>query len=151
MASGPLKIGDLARRTGSPVETIRYYEREKLLPAPMRSGGNYRLYGAAHVERLQFIRHCRSLDMTLDEIRVLLSFRDAPDASCDAVNALLDQHIAHVANRLRELQELQTQLTALRSRCQTAHAARDCEILQSLGSADGGVPAHRRTQGSGCR
>lgn len=150
MASEPLKIGELARLTGSPIETIRYYEREKLLPAPMRSEGNYRLYGAAHVERLQFIRHCRSLDMTLNEIRVLLSFRDAPDESCDAVNTLLDKHIEHVANRIRELQELQTQLTTLRSRCQTAQSAKDCEILQSLASADGGTPTNLGTHGGGC-
>ena len=67
-----LKIGELAKRTGCPVETIRYYEREALLAAPRRSEGNYRLYDDAHAERLQFIRHCRSLDMTLDEIRSLL-------------------------------------------------------------------------------
>jgi len=58
------------------VETIRYYEREGLLPVPARTGGNYRLYGTQHVERLRFIRNCRSLDMTHDEIRTLLAFRD---------------------------------------------------------------------------
>lgn len=57
-----MKIGELAKRTGCPVETIRYYEREGLLPEPARSEGNYRQYTLAHVERLSFIRHCRSLD-----------------------------------------------------------------------------------------
>jgi Cd(II)/Pb(II)-responsive transcriptional regulator len=98
--SGNLKIGDLGKRTDCPVETIRYYEQEGLLPAPARSQSNYRLYGDAHVERLQFIRHCRSLDMTLDEIRSLLRFRDAPEDNCEEVNLLLDQHIGHVARRM---------------------------------------------------
>lgn len=91
-----MKIGDLARVTFCSVETVRYYERAELLPAPARSSGNYRLYGSAHVERLRFIRHCRSLDMTHDEIRTLLAFRDAPDKECNEVNALLDEHIGHV-------------------------------------------------------
>ena len=81
MAHDLFKIGQLATQTGSKVETIRYYEQQRLLPQPARSDGNYRLYGAGHVKRLQFIRHCRSLDMTLDEIRTLSDFRDTPDAS----------------------------------------------------------------------
>src|SRR5690606_9458021 len=76
MSQQALKIGELALQTGSSVETIRYYEQQDLLPQAMRSASNYRLYGDEHVKRLQFIRHCRSLDMTLDEIRTLLSFRD---------------------------------------------------------------------------
>ena len=67
-----MHIGELARRTGIQVETIRYYEREGLLPEPARSDGNYRVYGPGHLEQLQFIRHCRSLDMSLDEVRTLL-------------------------------------------------------------------------------
>ena len=77
-----VKIGELAKRTECPVETIRYYEREGLLPPAARSESNYRQYGDVHIERLQFIRHCRSLDMTLDEIQRLLSFRDAPEKNC---------------------------------------------------------------------
>ena len=73
-----IRIGDLAKRSGCEVVTIRYYEKEGLLPKPARSGGNFRLYGEAHIERLQFIRHCRSLDMTLSEIRALLGLRDNP-------------------------------------------------------------------------
>ena len=80
--SNSLKIGELAKQTGCLVETIRYYEGEGLLLEPARSEGNYRLYTDIHVERLQFIRHCRVLDMTLEEIRSLLRFRDAPDENC---------------------------------------------------------------------
>lgn len=71
-----IRIGALAKRSGCEVVTIRYYEKEGLMPKPARSGGNFRLYGDVHIERLQFIRHCRSLDMTLSEIRALLGLRD---------------------------------------------------------------------------
>lgn len=128
-----MKIGDLAQATFCPVETVRYYEREGLLPAPARSSGNYRLYGAAHVERLRFIRHCRSLDMTHEGIRSLLAFRDAPEKQCDAVNALLDQHIGHVTQRIDELKLLARELKELRSECRAVRTARDCGIMRSLG------------------
>ena len=129
-----LKIGELAKPAGTLVETVRYYEREGLLPEPARSKGNYRLYTGAHVERLQFIRHCRSLDMTLEEIRDLLRFRDTPDKDCGEVNALLDEHIEHVANRIAELRILEQSLRKLRNLCRKAQPAKDCRILQSLGS-----------------
>ncbi len=134
-----LKIGELARRTGCQVETIRYYEKEGLLPSAARSEGNYRLYGPAHVERLQFIRHCRSLDMTQDEIRGLLAFKDSPEENCGEVNALLDKHIDHVARRIGELQELQGHLETLRGQCHTAQAAKDCGILQGISNLEGGT------------
>ena len=71
-----MKIGQMAQATGTQVETVRYYEREGLLPVAGRTHGNYRVYDDSHVQRLSFIRHCRCLDMTLDEIRVLLRFKD---------------------------------------------------------------------------
>jgi Cd(II)/Pb(II)-responsive transcriptional regulator len=132
--SNGLKIGELAKRTGCLVETIRYYEKEGLLREPSRSEGNYRLYTDIHIERLQFIRHCRSLDVTLKEIRNLLRFRDSPEENCSGVDALLDQHIEHVANRIRELKSLQMKLKALRGLCQHAQPAKNCRILQTLES-----------------
>lgn len=141
-----MKIGEIAQSTGTPVETIRYYEREGLLSPPARSGANYRVYGAPHAERLAFIRHCRSLDMTLGEIRILLRFRDAPEQNCAGVNALLDEHILHVANRIGELQALEKQLRKLRTHCRKAEAAQHCGILWQLAHAPGarqkGNPAH---------
>ena len=128
-----MMIRDLARRAGCAAETIRYYEREGLLPDPARTGGNYRLYGPVHLARLCFIRNCRSLDMTLDEIRQLLRFRDAPDENCDAANTLLDEHITHVGARIDELQHLERQLKALRRQCKSAQPAKDCGILHELG------------------
>ena len=130
-----LKIGELAKRTGTLPEAIRYYEREGLLAGSARSQGNYRLYAEAHLERLQFIRHCRSLDMTLEEIRTLLSFRDAPDENCSQVNLLLEEHIKHVSSRIEELKSLEQNLCRLRSLCRRTQAAKNCAILQSLGSS----------------
>lgn len=127
-----LKIGELARRTNCPAETIRYYERERLLPPPARSEGNFRLYGAEHLARLSFIRRCRSLDMTLDEIRTLLRYRDSPSEVCQAVNELLDTHIDHVAARIAELKQLEEQLQSLRRQCDDSRQSRDCGILNAL-------------------
>jgi len=146
-----LKIGALAQLAGCLVETIRYYERKGLLPAPVRSEGNYRLYGEAHVERLQFIRHCRSLDMSLDEIIVLLDFRDTPERDCAGVDALLDRHIGHVAERIKELKALQVQLKQLRGQCDSAHSTRECGILQGLsGAEDGVVPKSLGSHNGSC-
>lgn len=126
-----MKIGELAKLTNAQVETIRYYEREGLLPAPARTDGNYRLYTQAHVERLTFIRNCRSLDMTLEEIRSLLSLRDSPQDQCESVNTLIDEHIEHVSARIASLQGLQTQLLDLRQRC--SDSTQDhCAILDRL-------------------
>lgn len=127
-----MKIGELAVATQTQVETIRYYEREGLLPPAPRSEGNYRMYGLDHVERLAFVRHCRSLDMTLGEIRVLLHFKDEPHAECGEVNALLDEHIVHVATRIRELRQLEKQLKALREQCAGVREAAHCGILNEL-------------------
>ncbi|MBK7509831.1 MAG: Cd(II)/Pb(II)-responsive transcriptional regulator [Comamonadaceae bacterium] len=127
-----MKIGELANLTQTQVETIRYYEREGLLPETARTGGNYRIYGDAHAARLSFIRHCRGLDMTLDEIRILLHFKDAPSENCGEVNALLDEHIGHVAERIRELRTLEKQLKSLRELCRETQDAGHCGILNEL-------------------
>ena len=127
-----MKIGELASLTHTQVETIRYYEREGLLAEPGRSGGNYRIYGEEHAERLSFIRHCRGLDMTLDEIRVLLRFKDAPTENCREINELLDEHIGHVAERIRELRQLEKQLKSLRETCLGGQDTQHCGILNEL-------------------
>jgi Cd(II)/Pb(II)-responsive transcriptional regulator len=130
-----LKIGELAARTGCQAETIRYYEQRGLLDAPARSIGNYRLYGAAHLHRLTFIRRCRGLDMSLDEVQALLAFQDHPEQPCSGVNDLLDQHIGDIQRKMLELQALQEELTHLRSRCQSTGQVRECEILRDLCTA----------------
>jgi Cd(II)/Pb(II)-responsive transcriptional regulator len=130
-----ISIGALAKRTQCQAETIRFYEREGLLPAPARSQGNYRQYDLTHVERLSFIRHCRSLDMTLDEIRALLDFRDAPTRNCAEVSALLDEHVRHVADRIAELRRLERQLKHLRGLCASPGQAERCGILNEMSRA----------------
>lgn len=112
-----MQIGELAKLTKTKAETIRYYEKEGLLPGSDRNSGNYRIYNQRHVERLLFIRRCRTLDMTLNEIRALLRFNDAQEDNCNEVNALLDEHIGHVASRIKELKKLQAQLKDLRKYC----------------------------------
>ena len=145
-----LKIGELAKRSGCLVETIRFYEKQGLLPLTARSQGNFRLYGEEHAERLQLIRHCRSLDMTLDEIRDLLKFKDAPQDNCSEVNLLLDKHIGHVAHRIQELKVLEKQLISLRQLCQTPEAGKDCRILQNLATAEGTTAKNIGSHGGGC-
>lgn len=140
-----MTIGELARTTGCAIETIRYYEHEGLLPKPGRTSGNYRRYRPEHAELLTFIRHCRILDMTLNEIRTLLKFRSAPGKNCAEVNALLDIHIGHVETRIAELQSLNRQLKALRDTCSDANAAKHCGILQSLEAAAGEHNAPKET------
>ena len=127
-----MKIGQLAAATGTQADTIRFYEREGLLPPPARSEGNFRLYDRAHVQRLAFIRHCRCLDMTLDVIRVLLKYKDAPQESCGAVNHLLDEHIGHVVVRIRELQALEKELKSLREACMADGTAAECGVLDGI-------------------
>ncbi|HNR82666.1 Cd(II)/Pb(II)-responsive transcriptional regulator [Ottowia sp.] len=146
-----MKIGALAETTGTPVETIRFYEREGLLPPPARADNNYRMYLPAHVERLAFIRQCRNLDMALDEIRALITLRESPAQDCGEINALLDTHIGHVAHRIRELRVLEKDLKALRARCATPNALSDCGILNGLDGAAAtphGSPRRRHVHGA---
>jgi Cd(II)/Pb(II)-responsive transcriptional regulator len=133
-----MTIGELARTVGCGIETIRYYEHEGLLPKPARTSGNFRRYGREHADLLSFIRRCRSLDMALHEIRILLRFRAAPAEDCAEVNALLDTHLGHVEQRIAELRSLKRQLKALRDKCASGRPAEHCGILQGL---DGGAHA----------
>ena len=139
-----MRIGELAGVTGTTIETIRYYERVALLAPPERTEGNFRIYTRAHAERLSFIRHCRSLDMTLDEIRALLRFKDAPTENCGDVNMLVDEHIGHVAARISELRSLEKQLKDLRERCHEVRETAHCGILKALSKTSKGVRQPRR-------
>lgn len=127
-----IRIGELATRLGLPVQTIRYYEREGLLPTPSRTAGNYRLYDQGTVERLTFVRNCRALDMSLEEVRAFLRARDTPEQGCGGINDLVDQHIASIDARIDELQRLKQTLATLRHRCGASRKAKDCGILTEL-------------------
>jgi Cd(II)/Pb(II)-responsive transcriptional regulator len=140
-----MKIGELAQVAQCTVETIRYYEKEGLLPAPARTAGNFRVYGPEHVDRLRFIRNCRVLDMSHEEIHTLLGLADQAEQGCGAVNEVFDQHIAHVDERIRELMHLKQQLTALRQRCQSEQAVQSCGILQGLAAMEAEPRSERNT------
>ena len=127
-----MKIGELAKVAKCTTETIRFYEKKGLLPDAARTGSNYRSYSGMHVERLRFIRNCRALDMTHEEIRELLAFADAPQENCGGVNTLLDEHIRHVEVRIAELMQLKHQLTTLREQCQSEQGVDACGILRGL-------------------
>jgi len=127
-----MKIGILSEKTGTPIETIRYYERVGLLPTPQRTESNYRVYSPLHLERLRFIRNCRSLDMTHDEIRSLLYYLDAPGGNCDPVTAVIDEHLQHVDVRIKELAHLREQLRELQHVCNHDGDTSACGILKSL-------------------
>ncbi|MCC6075637.1 Cd(II)/Pb(II)-responsive transcriptional regulator [Pseudomonas sp. GCM10022188] len=135
-----MRIGELGRALGVDVETIRYYEKSGLLPAPARSGNGYRTYGPEHLERLAFIRHCRALDIPLADVKRLLEFVARPDADCSDIDRLIDAHLARVRARLDSLHTLERQLTALRGRCGASHRAGECGILGDLVAAAHGEP-----------
>ena len=127
-----MRIGEIARASGASVTMVRFYEREGLLPEPMRSVGNYRVYERHHVSSLRFILHCRSLGMTLDEVRSLLKFMETPDQGCQLVNKLLDEHIAQVAEKIGQLQTLQNELQRIREKCHGSDSLSQCGILHEL-------------------
>jgi len=140
-----MKIGELAQVAQTTVETVRYYEKEGLLPETARTAGNFRVYGPAHLERLRFIRNCRALDMSHEEIHTLLGLADEPAEGCGAINAVFDQHMAHVDERIRELIHLKEQLAMLRQRCQTEQGVDACGILQGLVAMETEAKPERHT------
>lgn len=124
------RIGDAARLSGVSAANIRYYEREGLLAPGVRTDNGYRVYGDADVHRLRFVRLCRAMDMSLDEVRVLLALdahgAHSPHAAC----ATLDEHLAHVRARLDELKVLEHALRDLRGRCDGTGQA--CHVIEAL-------------------
>lgn len=127
-----MKIGEIATLTGLPVETIRYYEKIGLLLPPTRNGNGYRHYRQLHIERLLFIKRCRILEMTLDEIRQLIDLAQQSDTDCNDVNVLLARHLEHVRERLHELACLEQTLVKLQNTCGQGHTMSECGILGNL-------------------
>ena len=130
-----MRISELASATGVDLETIRYYEKQALLPAPAREDNGYRSYTAEHLERLSFIRHCRALDIPLADIRRLVAFIQSPAQDCGDINQLIDQQIARVKARLKSMKALEKQLSQLRAQCDDRHHGKECGILHELVSA----------------
>jgi Cu(I)-responsive transcriptional regulator len=128
---GFLTIGELARRTGTKVETIRYYERIGLLAAPARTAGNYRAYDAAHLNRLSFVRRSRDLGFSLDQVRALLDLSDQRDRSCEAVDAIARDHLADVDRKIADLRALRRELDRMIHLCGCGTVA-ECRIIEAL-------------------
>ena len=131
-----LKIGDLARATGTSVETVRYYERIGLMPPPGRTAGNYRAYDRGHLERLNFIRHARGLGFEIAEIRSLLALTGRPAEDCAAADAIATRHLAAVEAKIASLVALRDELARFAGQCRGGAAA-DCRVLEVL--ADHGL------------
>ncbi len=129
-----MKIGDLAKRSGCTIQAIRHYEKEQLLVSAQRSEGNFRLYDSTALERLLFIKRCRSLDLALPEIFQLIALNGKPETQCDEINKMVDKHIDQVEQRIDELQNLHQQLALLRGSCSSDRVIEQCGILQNLSS-----------------
>lgn len=127
-----MRIGELAGKAGVDVQTVRYYEREGLIGTPGRTPSGYRSYRAGDLERLVFIRHCRSLDMPLADIRRLIELSGDKSVSCEEVDGLLHAHLARVRSKLAALQDLEKQLAALDAQCSAGQRVADCGILEEL-------------------
>lgn len=128
---GPFAIGVLSRRSGVNIETIRYYERARLLAKPARSAGGFRLYVAADAERLGFIRRARDLGFSLDDIRRLLDLADGRSQSCRRVQKIAEEHLADVRAKLGDLRRMERALAGSVRACAEGRLA-DCPLLEAL-------------------
>jgi len=132
--AGFFALGELARLTGTKVETIRYYERIGVLQAPARTGANNRAYAKSDVERLSFVRRARELGVTLDQVRALLRLSDDREQSCAEVDRLAVTQLAEVDRRIADLRMLRQELSDLIGQCRHGTIA-DCRIIEVLGGA----------------
>ena len=126
-----LSIGKLSRRTGCNIETIRYYEKAGLMPAPPRTAGGHRVYGPTHAQRLGFVRRGRELGFSLEEIRALLDLADGEQTDRNAVRAITRRHLHSVKDKIRDLKRLERTLTRIAGECDGA-AAPACPIIDAL-------------------
>jgi Cu(I)-responsive transcriptional regulator len=140
MTVSHLTIGALARLTKTKVETIRFYEKSGLLPAPARTEGNYRSYEREHLNRLSFIRRSRELGFSLDQIRTLLDLSDDRSRSCGAVDVIAKEHLVEVDAKIAALQALRQELDRMLTQCSSGTVA-DCRIIESL-SPPQNTPIH---------
>lgn len=134
--TGGIPIGALSRRTGVNIETIRYYERIALLPAPPRTPGGRRAYGPDETKRLIFIRRSRELGFSISDIRSLIDLGEPERASCTDVCAIAAPHLDDVRARIADLQRLETLLARTMSQC-AGGGSPDCGVLEALCGTDG--------------
>ena len=130
-----LSRGAMAKQTGVNAETIRYYEKIGLMPDPPRSGGGHRVYDETHLRRLSFIRRCRELGFTLDDIRGLLGLVDAGHYTCAEVRGRTTVHLRDVQKKLADLQNMEGVLIEMVAECEGGLVP-DCPIIDALFSAN---------------
>lgn len=128
---GGILRAQLARKTGCNLETIRYYEKVELLPAPPRSSNGYRVYSPELVQRLQFILRARDLGFTMEEVRSLLSLADKGEQTCALVMQKTRIHLEDVRRRIAELQRIEAILAATLAECSGKNVP-DCPIIDAL-------------------
>jgi DNA-binding transcriptional MerR regulator len=131
----PLTIGMLAKATGTKAETIRYYERIRLLRAPRRTPGNYRSYDGTHVRWLKFVRRSRSLGFSIDEVRALLRLADMRNRDCGEVDRIASEHLAAVCRKITDLRRLGAELRRMILQCRGGVIAH-CRIIEALSQED---------------
>lgn len=131
-----MTIGELARRAGVNVETIRYYERRGLLPPPERAKSGYRLYRPDAIARVGFIKRGQGLGFTLHEIADLLALRTRPDASCNVVDRKAREKIATIRRRMQDLRVIEQRLARVASECDATGPVARCPILHHLEAAE---------------
>ncbi|MGH8190203.1 MAG: MerR family transcriptional regulator [Rhodanobacteraceae bacterium] len=136
-ASAHFTIGAVARRAGVGIDTIRYYERERLLSPPGRRASGYRDYGADAIERLRFIRRAKDLGFTLEEIRELLALSSDRERGVRDVKQRAEMRLAEVELRIRELQRVKRGLKQLIEACPGHGPLEHCPILRALGGGEG--------------
>jgi len=132
MNSAALRIGDLARQTDTRVVTIRYYEKIGLLAPRSRSAGNYRTYGQPELDRLRFIRRCRTLGFSLDQVRELLALSAEAEQPCGDVDRLTAGHLAEVERKIADLTALANELRRIAASCQGTGRIADCRIVEAI-------------------
>jgi MerR family mercuric resistance operon transcriptional regulator len=126
-----MTIGQVARTAGVAATTLRYYEREGILPPTARNGVGYRLYDAQAVERLQFLRSAQAVGFTLDDIRTLLQLDEKDNKSCQAeVQPLLERRLAEVDEKMKELRRVRETLGRALDRCRRSSG--ECAVLKDL-------------------
>jgi MerR family mercuric resistance operon transcriptional regulator len=126
-------IGDMSKQTGCKVETIHYYEKIKILFEPPRTQGGHRIYSLTDVKRLNFIRKCRSLGFTIEQVRELLRFIDEPDHYCGEVKAMAMVQYRTVQDKIIELKNLQDALNTMIIQCKGENYTIDnCPIIDAL-------------------
>jgi MerR family mercuric resistance operon transcriptional regulator len=144
-AEEEFSIGELSKQSDVNIETIRYYEKIGVMPAPGRSASGYRIYGADHLKRLSFVRRSRQLGFSLDEIRDLLRLVDGHAYTCAEVQALTLNHVAEIRRKIADLKRLERVMAEMAAQC-SGERAPECAVIDALFDARPPSDGRRQSQ-----